>query len=171
MTSPIMESDFLASTMTSLDVTNATENEEDIMLGQKIVIPIIFALIFFCGIIGNGTLIAIVLLNKEMRNTPNIFIVSLALGDFILLLISVPFTAPVFTMPHWPFGLTMCKVGCIDLNTFIFLWERICQYNKEILLLFCGETVSMKVLNSLSDVYTSITHNSTNKHKNKTVDI
>ena len=74
-------------------------------------VPVIFALIFFVGIVGNGTLIFTVSKNKAMRNTPNIFIVSLALGDLILILVSVPFTATIYTFTEWPYGESMCKLN------------------------------------------------------------
>ena len=74
-------------------------------------VPVIFALIFFVGILGNGTLIFTVGKNKPMRNTPNIFIVSLALGDLILILVSVPFTATIYTFTQWPYGEPMCKLN------------------------------------------------------------
>jgi hypothetical protein len=111
-------------TMTSLpadDVTNSSSvwGEEDGLgdeyVSAKFIIPVIFALIFLCGVVGNGLLIAIVLRNKEMRNTPNILILSLALGDLVLITISVPFTAPIYTLPSWPFGLTICKVSVCNL--------------------------------------------------------
>lgn len=109
-------------TMTSLpadDVTNSSGVWEEEGLGDeydsaKFIIPVIFALIFLCGVVGNGLLIAIVLRNKEMRNTPNILILSLALGDLVLITISVPFTAPIYTLPSWPFGLTICKVSACN---------------------------------------------------------
>ena len=74
-------------------------------------VPVIFAMIFITGIIGNGTLIYTVLRNKNMRNTSNIFIVSLAFGDFLLILVSVPFTATIYTFTSWPYGEAICKVN------------------------------------------------------------
>lgn len=74
-------------------------------------VPVVFACIFIIGIIGNGTLIYTVARNKNMRNTPNIFIVSLALGDFLLILVSVPFTATIYTFTQWPYGPAICKLN------------------------------------------------------------
>ena len=78
---------------------------------EAYVAPIVFALIFITGVIGNGTLIFTVLRNKNMRNTPNIFIVSLALGDLLLILVSVPFTATIYTFNEWTYGPAMCKLN------------------------------------------------------------
>ncbi len=78
---------------------------------EAYIVPVVFALIFLVGVIGNGTLIFTVLRNKNMRNAPNIFIVSLAFGDLILILVSVPFTATIYTFTEWPYGETMCKLN------------------------------------------------------------
>ena len=58
---------------------------------ESFAVPIVFGIIFVVGVVGNGTLIYTVLRNKSMRNVPNIFIVSLSLGDLLLILVSVPF--------------------------------------------------------------------------------
>ena len=43
-------------------------------------VPVIFAMLFFVGALGTGTLIFNVARNETMRNNSNSFIVSLALG-------------------------------------------------------------------------------------------
>lgn len=75
------------------------------------VVPVIFFVIFLVGTVGNGTLIYIVARNKDMRSTPNIFIVSLATGDLLLVLASVPFTATYYSFNWWPYGLAICKLN------------------------------------------------------------
>ncbi|XP_013379732.2 neuromedin-B receptor-like [Lingula anatina] len=74
-------------------------------------IPIIFSLIFILGLVGNSVVIYTVLRNKAMKSVPNILIVSMAVGDLILILISVPFTAAVYAFPHWLFGNFVCKLN------------------------------------------------------------
>lgn len=76
---------------------------------DAIAVPIVFGFIFIVGLVGNGTLIFTVVVNKVMRNVPNIFIVSLSLGDFILILVSVPLTSTLYTFQSWPYGLVACK--------------------------------------------------------------
>lgn len=46
-----------------------------------------------------------------MRNIPNILIVSLSLGDFLLILVSVPMTSTVYTFTNWPYGAATCKIN------------------------------------------------------------
>ncbi|ELT96793.1 hypothetical protein CAPTEDRAFT_124159 [Capitella teleta] len=74
-------------------------------------VPVVFAAIFVVGVLGNGTLIYTVLRNRVMRNSPNIFLVSLALGDLLLILVSVPFTATTFIFNEWFYGAGMCKLN------------------------------------------------------------
>ncbi|XP_070568238.1 neuromedin-B receptor-like [Ptychodera flava] len=77
---------------------------------EAIVIPTVFAVIFFIGVIGNGTLVRIVLMNPSMRSVPNVFIASLAVGDLLLLLVFVPFNALTYMTTGWPLGEPMCKI-------------------------------------------------------------
>ena len=97
------------------NVTNCTTVEYDshpsMLLPEAYVVPILFGVIFVVGLVGNGTLIYTVIRNREMRTVPNIFIVSLALGDLLLILVSVPFTATIYTFSSWPYGEFVCKLN------------------------------------------------------------
>jgi len=77
---------------------------------SSIVIPIVFSIVFILGLIGNGTLIYTILANKWMRTKSNVLIVSLAGGDFLLILVSVPFAALLYITDGWWFGQLTCKV-------------------------------------------------------------
>ncbi|XP_014662714.1 PREDICTED: neuromedin-B receptor-like [Priapulus caudatus] len=101
------------STTHAANATNvsAIEHVPYHMRPETYIVPVVFGFIFLLGIIGNGTLIFIVLKNKCMRNVPNIYIVSLSLGDFLLILISVPFTSTIYTVRNWPFGEVVCKLN------------------------------------------------------------
>jgi len=76
----------------------------------RIIIPIIFGLIAVLGFVGNLSVIVVVTANKNMRNTTNILIFSLAVADFVFIIMCVPFTAVIYASPVWPFGLVWCKV-------------------------------------------------------------
>jgi len=78
---------------------------------EWLVVPLVFGLIFVVGVVGNGTLIFTVLVNKNMRTTPNVLLVSLAVGDLLLILFSVPFMSTIYTFLSWPFGEVVCKLG------------------------------------------------------------
>ncbi|XP_050426614.1 neuropeptide CCHamide-1 receptor-like [Adelges cooleyi] len=78
---------------------------------ETYIVPVLFALIFVIGTIGNGTLVMIFVRHKHMRNVPNMYILSLALGDLLVIATSVPFTSTVYTVPSWPYGLVVCKLS------------------------------------------------------------
>lgn len=62
----------------------------EIKYAFKYVNTIVSCLIFVVGIIGNSTLLRIIYKNKCMRNGPNVLIASLALGDLLYIIITIP---------------------------------------------------------------------------------
>ncbi|XP_026687175.1 neuropeptide CCHamide-1 receptor-like, partial [Diaphorina citri] len=78
---------------------------------ETYLVPIVFAFIFVVGVLGNGTLVLIFINHKSMRNVPNIYILSLALGDLLVILTCVPFTSTVYTFESWPYGESICKIS------------------------------------------------------------
>lgn len=46
-----------------------------------------------------------------MRNVPNTYILSLALGDLLVIISCVPFTSTIYTVNSWPYGLFICKLS------------------------------------------------------------
>ncbi|XP_064611709.1 neuropeptide CCHamide-1 receptor-like [Liolophura sinensis] len=96
----------------SINCTKLSDNEHvELIRRSQIAVPIIFGLILIFGIIGNGSVVWIVLKSKQMRTIPNIYIVSLALGDLLLILIAVPFSVFIYMFDEWYFGVTLCKVN------------------------------------------------------------
>lgn len=75
----------------------------------RIIVPTIFGLIVVIGLVGNLLVIIVVLSNKQMQNTTNILIVSLAVADLSFIIFCVPFTAATYAIPRWPFGNIWCK--------------------------------------------------------------
>ncbi|XP_028029274.1 neuropeptide CCHamide-1 receptor-like [Bombyx mandarina] len=78
---------------------------------ETYIVPILFALIFVIGVVGNGTLVAVFVRHKAMRNVPNTYILSLALADLLVIITCVPFTSIVYTVESWPWGRTVCQVS------------------------------------------------------------
>lgn len=76
----------------------------------RIVIPVIFGVIAVLGFVGNLSVIIVVAANRNMRNTTNILIIGLAAADLVFIVVCVPFTAVIYVIPVWPFGLVWCKV-------------------------------------------------------------
>ncbi|XP_024081102.1 neuropeptide CCHamide-1 receptor isoform X2 [Cimex lectularius] len=94
-------------------VENVTE-EEIIPYAQRpetYIVPVVFAIIFLVGVIGNGTLVLIFVRHRTMRNVPNTYILSLALGDLLVIVSCVPFTSTVYTVESWPYGEFVCKLS------------------------------------------------------------
>jgi gastrin-releasing peptide receptor len=103
------EMDVLAGDSMSTEVPPSVPAPRPLALSAYIV-PAIFAVIFVVGVAGNSLLIFTILRHRSMRTTPNIFIGSLALGDLLLLFISVPFYSLIYTYDHWPHGDFLCKL-------------------------------------------------------------
>lgn len=88
------------------DTSNDTMHVDEYDYSERpetYIVPILFAFIFFIGTVGNGSLVLIFFRHKHMINVPNIYILSLALGDLLVLLSSIPFTSTVYTViGRWP---------------------------------------------------------------------
>ncbi|XP_034399207.1 endothelin receptor type B-like [Cyclopterus lumpus] len=76
----------------------------------KYINTIVSCLIFVVGIIGNSTLLRIIYKNKCMRNGPNVLIGSLALGDLLYIIITIPINMFKLIAEDWPFGGYICKL-------------------------------------------------------------
>ncbi|XP_005998813.3 gastrin-releasing peptide receptor [Latimeria chalumnae] len=91
---------------------NYTMLDEDFWFFQGFLyaIPTVYGIITLIGLIGNITLIKIFCTVKSMRNVPNLFISSLALGDLLLLLTCAPVDASRYLADDWLFGRVGCKL-------------------------------------------------------------
>ena len=78
---------------------------------ETYVVPILFALIFVVGLIGNGTLIYVFFRFRSMRTIPNMYIMSLAFGDLIVITGTIPFVSTIYTFESWPYGEFVCKIS------------------------------------------------------------
>ena len=74
--------------------------------------PTIFDLgiVVVLGIVGNALVIYVVIRNSHMRTVTNIFIVNLAIGDFLVILLCLPPTIVNYMTGQWLFGQAMCKL-------------------------------------------------------------
>ncbi|XP_047535671.1 neuropeptide CCHamide-2 receptor-like [Vanessa atalanta] len=78
---------------------------------ETYLVPIIFAIIFIVGVLGNGTLVVVYVRHRGMRNAPNTYIFSLALADLLVILICVPFVSVIYTLESWPWGEAICRIS------------------------------------------------------------
>ena len=51
---------------------------------ETYIVPVVFLLILVVGVIGNGILVFTLLCDANMRNVPNTYVLSLALGDLLV---------------------------------------------------------------------------------------
>ncbi|XP_068455569.1 gastrin-releasing peptide receptor-like [Clinocottus analis] len=75
-----------------------------------VVIASVYGAISAAGLIGNITLIKTFCSAKSIRNVPNLFMSSLALGDVLLLVTCAPVDASRYLSEEWLFGRVGCKV-------------------------------------------------------------
>ncbi|EDW02108.1 GH21808 [Drosophila grimshawi] len=78
---------------------------------ETYIVPILFAIIFVVGVLGNGTLIVVFLSVRQMRNVPNTYILSLALADLLVILTTVPLVSTVYAVEYWPWGSYLCSLS------------------------------------------------------------
>uniref|UniRef100_H3AT99 G-protein coupled receptors family 1 profile domain-containing protein n=2 Tax=Latimeria chalumnae TaxID=7897 RepID=H3AT99_LATCH len=90
----------------------------------RIVVIIIYSIIFLLGVSGNGMVIWIS--GFKMKKTPStIWFLNLAIADFVLTVFLPFYIAQVSLNYHWPFGRVMCKlcsaILVVNMYTSVFL--------------------------------------------------
>ncbi|CAH0552736.1 unnamed protein product [Brassicogethes aeneus] len=71
---------------------------------------LMYCIIFFVALVGNGFVCYIVMSSPRMRTVTNYFIMNLAVGDILIALLCVPFTFVSLLKQYWPFGVFLCPV-------------------------------------------------------------
>lgn len=78
---------------------------------ETYIVPIVFAIIFIVGFVGN-TLTILTIISEKMYKTPSyLYILNLAFGDLIVILGSLPFVATIYTFESWPYGWLICRLS------------------------------------------------------------
>ncbi|XP_059384800.1 gastrin-releasing peptide receptor-like [Carassius carassius] len=104
---PTPDGKFLGDSPERDNTSAATEHPH---FHSGVIIATIYALLITVGLIGNVTLIRTFCNVKSMRNVPNLFMSSLALGDVLLLVTCAPVDASKFLADEWLFGRMGCKL-------------------------------------------------------------
>lgn len=68
------------------------------------------SLVFFVGLIGNFLVCVAVYRNRSMRTVTNLFIVNLAIADFLVILVCLPPTVLWDVTETWFMGMSLCKI-------------------------------------------------------------
>lgn len=89
---------------------NLTLPSEQSMWYTGVAIAAVYGVIITVGLIGNITLIKTLCSTKSVRNVPNLFMSSLALGDVLLLVTCAPVDASRYLAEEWLFGRVGCKL-------------------------------------------------------------
>ena len=71
---------------------------------------VLHALVFIVGLVGNALVCIAVYRNHSMRTVTNLFIVNLAVADFLVILICLPPTVIWDVTTTWFLGDTLCKI-------------------------------------------------------------
>ncbi|CAH1775170.1 unnamed protein product [Owenia fusiformis] len=71
---------------------------------------LLYTIIFIVGIVGNFLVCFAVWRNHHMRTVTNYFIVNLAIGDFLVILVCLPPTVLTDVTETWYLGTVMCKI-------------------------------------------------------------
>ncbi|XP_052787647.1 tachykinin-like peptides receptor 99D [Mya arenaria] len=108
------DGDVNASNVTDVYVTETEENADQFLLPwwQQTVFFLAFFAILLISAGGNLVVIWIVLAHKRMRTVTNYFLVNLAVADFLISILNLPFTFLFLLYQDWWFGMFFCKFSC-----------------------------------------------------------
>ena len=113
--------------MTSRNATappSSPSTEEVVVL-----LSLLFVTIGIIGLLGNSLVVAVILLDRKMRQSvTNIFIMNLAIADFLIMLLGIPEIIQFMMNQGWLLGEALCKM-----NRFIL----VCSLYVSILSLVC----------------------------------
>ncbi len=70
----------------------------------------IYSLIFVLGMLGNGSLIVIILYRKTLHSVANFLVANLAIANILLCLTGVPVAPITLFLKKWFFGSFLCKL-------------------------------------------------------------
>lgn len=81
---------------TTLSIQGNEDEEDDSYVPydqrpETYIVPVVFLLILVVGVIGNGILVFTLVCHASMRNVPNTYVLSLALGDLLVRKTKIPF--------------------------------------------------------------------------------
>lgn len=89
---------------------NIHDTTMDIPLYILLVVSVISAIIFLVGVIGNASVMYIILANKDMRSSTNVCLFNLSLADMFVLVMCMPSALTEFYGKDvWYLGEPMCK--------------------------------------------------------------
>ena len=77
-----------------------------------VLLSLLFIVVGCTGLFGNCLVIVVILVDRKMRNSvTNIFIMNLAIADFLIMLFGIPEIVQFMLNTGWRIGEAMCKVN------------------------------------------------------------
>ncbi|XP_050533860.1 RYamide receptor-like isoform X3 [Daktulosphaira vitifoliae] len=75
----------------------------------KTIVYLMYSIVFFIALVGNGLVCYVVMFSSQMRSVTNLFIMNMAVGDLLMTIFCVPFSfVATLILQHWPFGNDLC---------------------------------------------------------------
>ncbi|RWS03742.1 tachykinin-like peptides receptor 86C, partial [Dinothrombium tinctorium] len=75
-----------------------------------------FGVMLLVAVVGNVTVIWIVVCHKNMRNVTNFFLLNLTVADLMMATFNASFNFVYMLHSHWPFGQTYCTINSFVSN-------------------------------------------------------
>lgn len=96
------------------DILEQDEGQGDafrtIDVSSKVILVILYTIITIMSLVGNSLVIVTFVFDKHMRSVTNVFILSLAMADLMVILTCVPFNIGSAFSSDWIFGPFACKL-------------------------------------------------------------
>lgn len=121
----ISQEEFLALQMTNTSDANTTSGPNDTFINQVvlktwypsgyspahiIIASVVVTVLMIMVVVGNMLVIIAIVTEKALKNIQNWFIASLAVSDFFLGLVIMPFSLANELMGYWIFGFWWCEI-------------------------------------------------------------
>ncbi|XP_004676349.1 PREDICTED: C-C chemokine receptor type 8 [Condylura cristata] len=90
------------------DANSSPCSGELIQTDSKLLLAVIYCLLFILGLLGNSLVILVLISCKRLRSITDIYLLNLALSD-LLFVFSFPFLTH-YQLNQWVFGTIMCKM-------------------------------------------------------------
>lgn len=90
------------------DILSSPCDGEVIQRESKLLLAILYCLLFVFGLLGNSVVILVLVICKKLKSITDIYLLNLALSD-LLFVFSFPFQTH-YQLDQWVFGTVMCKV-------------------------------------------------------------
>ncbi|XP_054247727.1 nociceptin receptor isoform X1 [Indicator indicator] len=89
---------------------NNSTGDSFLPLSIKITIVVVYSIVCIVGLVGNCSVMYVIIRFTKMKTATNIYIFNLALAD-TLCLMTLPFQGTDTFLGFWPFGNVLCKIA------------------------------------------------------------